>query len=639
MAAPERTRAAGNLKYDIEARPAPQDSPVRAFLTRLNPAKVWIAASTMPPAEPGDPDEDDAVLSAFQQISQRGPSLALILAPRRPERFETAARKLEALGIPYIRRSALSGADASASIPLSQSEPLWGTPHCGAGNLACDAAFQRHQPGASPAGTDAGGPPHAPRVLLLDTIGELSGLFALADVVFMGGTLAHRGGHNMLEPALFAKPVIAGPHLENFQAIADDFRAAGAYVEIARPAELAAAVSRLLEDSAAAEEIGRRALACAEARRGAVARVRAEVRDLHSRGVPLYRPAMPWFALASLLARIWEWGGNHRRARGLRQQRKLGAPVVSIGNITMGGTGKTPCVLRLAELLRARGRKPGILTRGYGRSSPQKQLAIPPGGEAPAAHTGDEPQIFVRSALAPVGIGADRFRAGELLLSQFDVDVFLLDDGFQHARLARNLDIVLIDALEPFGRGGVFPLGRLREPLAALARADIILMTRSAFSDLSPAIERTVRRWNNHAPIFHASVEPRAWVNQRTGERFPASSPPFDRAGAFCGLGNPHAFRRTLEGLGVSAVDWVEFEDHHRYRPEEIRRIARLSAARGAATLVTTEKDSINLSAAAADLATPLPIYWLQIAMRIEREEEFTEEVLKRLGVATAPRG
>jgi tetraacyldisaccharide 4'-kinase len=337
-----------------------------------------------------------------------------------------------------------------------------------------------------------------------------------------------------------------------------------------------------------------------------------------------------------LLARVWEWGGHRRRARGLRRQRKLGAPAISVGNLTMGGTGKTPCVLRLAETLIATGRRPGILTRGYGRSSPQKQLAIASGGTAAAEHTGDEPQIFVRSGLAPVGIGGDRFLAGQLLLSQFVVDVFLLDDGLQHARLARDLDIVLIDGLEPFGRGGVFPLGRLREPVSALARADIVLMTRAAYSDLGPAIERTVRRWNARAPIFHAAVEPRAWVDHRTGERFPAGAPPFERAGAFCGLGNPQAFRRTLSDLGVKPVDWVEFEDHHRYRPVELRRIAHQSAALGAAALVTTEKDAINLSPPDADLAAPVPIYWLQIAMRIEREDEFVSEVLNRLNVRRA---
>jgi 3-deoxy-D-manno-octulosonic-acid transferase len=153
----------------------------------------------MPPAAAGDVDEDDVVIATFRELAARHPDLLLILAPRKPERFDTAAGKLEAAGIPYLRRSRLDG---SGTLRL-------------------------------------------PAVLLLDTIGELSGLFSVADAVFMGGTLARRGGHNILEPAFFAKPVVTGPHMENFQAIADEFRASGACVEIADAAGLAGAVARL----------------------------------------------------------------------------------------------------------------------------------------------------------------------------------------------------------------------------------------------------------------------------------------------------------------------------------------------------------------------------------------------------------
>ena len=297
----------------------------------------------------------------------------------------------------------------------------------------------------------------------------------------------------------------------------------------------------------------------------------------------------------------------------------------------MGGTGKTPCVLRLAQILKERGRRPGILTRGYGRNSPQKHLALEPGAVVSAEHSGDEPQIFVRSGLAPVGIGADRFQTGTLLLRDFGADVLLLDDGFQHQRLARNVDVVLIDALDPFGGGQVFPLGRLREPPAGLARAHLILITRSEFSDLTAAIERQVRRWNVRAPVFRASVEAQAWVEHRTGRRHAPAERPFERAGVFCGLGNPEAFRRTLERMGVEPVDWVDFEDHHRYRPRELRHISQEMRAQGATALVTTEKDVMNLCEASDDLLAPLPLYWLKVGMTIERESEFVSEIEKRL--------
>ena len=577
----DRVRVAGNFKYDFEARALAADSPVKRLLDRLQPAQVWIAASTMPPAAAGDPDEDDVVIAAYRELTARRPGLMLILAPRKPERFAVAAGKLEAAGIPYVRRSALDGHDGAA-----------------------------------------------PHVLLLDSIGELSGLFAVADVVFMGGTLAQRGGHNILEPALFGKPVITGPHMENFQAIADDFRTAAACVEIAAPSELAGAVERLFAAPEEAQEVGRRAQVCAEAQRGASARAVEEVRRLHS--VPVYRPAQPWYAVAWLLARIWEWGSRRRLRGDLRRRRRLPVPVISVGNLTMGGTGKTPCVLRLVEMLKQRGQKPGILTRGYGRQSPNAYLAVAPGEAVAPHHSGDEAQIFIRSGLAPVGIGADRFKSGTQLVRDFSAGVLVLDDGFQHGKLARDVDIVLIDALEPFGGGNVFPLGRLREPLSALARADLILITRADGSDLAGPIAREVRRWNPRAPVFQASVQPLAWVEHHTGRNCGATERPFERAGAFCGLGNPATFRRTLEGMGVKLVDWIEFDDHHRYRPHELRHIAQQMAANGAMALVTTEKDAINLCDTAGELVAPLALYWLQIGMKIEREGEFLE-VVERL--------
>ncbi|HUP02473.1 MAG TPA: tetraacyldisaccharide 4'-kinase [Bryobacteraceae bacterium] len=575
-----RVRVGGNLKYDFAPRAADAGSPVARWMESLRPAKVWIAASTMPPAEPGDPDEDDAVIEAFERVKQDRPDLVLVLAPRKPERFEAVARKLDAAGIGFLRRSAMQ----------------WGGP-----------------PGL-PSSPELAAEPR-PRVLLLDTIGELSGLFALADVVFMGGTLARRGGHNILEPAFFGKPVIAGPHMENFQAIADEFRQASACLTIDGAEDLPAALERLLRDPG---EMGGRGRACAQAERGAASRAVAEIAALHARGVPRYRPAQPWPALGAALALAWEWGGRRKRTRGLKHARKLAVPVISVGNLTMGGTGKTPCVLHLAETLKEHGRNPGILTRGYGRGE-SKAAALAAGAQADAALAGDEPRIFLSSGLAPVGIGADRFETGELLLRDFPVDALILDDGFQHARLHRDLDLLLIDALEPFGRGGLFPLGRLREPLSAIARADAVIITRAEFSDLAGAVESEVRRWNPRAPILRAAVQPVAWVAYGSGARYSPQSPPFQRAAAMCALGNPRSFLRTLEQLGVAPLDWAEFPDHHRYAREELRRLSQRFAARGAQAIVTTEKDAMNLPDKAA---FALPIYWLQVAMSIEPEEQ-----------------
>ncbi len=219
-------------------------------------------------------------------------------------------------------------------------------------------------------------------MLLLDSIGELGALFAYADVVFMGGTLAARGGHNILEPALFGKPVIVGPHMENFQAIAEEFRAARAVAEIGVGRRTWQ--QRWTAVLADGDGMGQRARACAESRRGATALAIAQMREIQR--VPRYRPAMPWFALAWALSHAWRWEAKRRQVRDYARRKRLQVPVISVGNLTMGGTGKTPCVLRLAELLREQGRTPGILTRGYGRSSPVNHMALAAGSGG--AHRG-----------------------------------------------------------------------------------------------------------------------------------------------------------------------------------------------------------------------------------------------------------
>jgi tetraacyldisaccharide 4'-kinase len=587
----DRVSIAGNFKYDLEAHPAAADSPVMRFLGRLRPAAVWIAASTMPPASTGDIDEDTAVLAAFHELASTYPNLLLILVPRKPEQFDIAARKLETAGIRYLRRSLLG---ETSTLRL-------------------------------------------PGVLLLDSIGELGGLFCTANVVFMGGTLANRGGHNILEPAFFSKPIISGPHLENFQSIADEFIRVQALVSVRDARELAEAVGRLLADPALASDLGERARECATSQRGATARSVAEARALYDRHLARYWPAQPWRCLYSLLAKAWTWGACRDRARALAHRRRLPVPVISVGNITMGGTGKTPCVLRLAADLRNSGAQPGILTRGYGRQSTEPQVILPPGAPAGVDRTGDEPQLFLRSVVGPVGIGADRYQTGNAVVRQFGVDVLLLDDAFQHHRLDRTIDLVLLDGLNPFGGGSVFPLGRLREPLAALARADLFLLTRSDLTDLGPAIEHQVRLWNPRAPIFRTRLLPTAWIEHATGARHGLAHPPFDAVLAFCGLGNPAGFRRTLETMGVRLAEWIEFEDHHRYSAAELQQLRALALAKNATALVTTAKDAVNLCDRYDALLAPLRLFRLEVELSVEQHSEFLAEIRRLMKAAQAP--
>jgi len=354
---------AGNLKYDFDPRSQQPQAAILAFFERVKAAEVWIAASTMPPAAAGDPDEDDAVIAAFREVAESHPGLLLVLAPRKPERFDRAAEALARAGIAFTRRSEMTGGNAA---------------------------------------------------LLLDSIGELGSLFGLADVVFMGGTLAQRGGHNVLEPAFFGKPVIVGPHMENFAEIASKFAEAGALVPIDGAAELAGAVRGLLDDGPRRERIGAAARTAAESERGATARAAGEIARLYAASLPRYRPAAPVLIALWPLSRLWLAGGTVKRWLNSMRQSRLATPVISIGGLAVGGTGKTPLVLWLAERLKERGHQPAILTRGYRRRIAESHTIIAPGERAPAERTGDEAQIYVRAAVGPLGIGADRAGAFHL---------------------------------------------------------------------------------------------------------------------------------------------------------------------------------------------------------------------------------
>ena len=545
----DRVRVAGNLKYDFtpSAEIAPE---IAALLDRVR-TPIWIAASTMTDSAI---DEDDLVISALP------PDIFLILAPRKPERFEIVAEKLERAKIPFVRRSR---------------------------GLAGNG-----------------------RVLLLDSIGELAALFARADVVFMGGTLADRGGHNVLEPAYFGKAVIAGPHMENFAAIAAEFEREGALERIGDSRELSSAIARLLTDATLRERIGSKALALAAAKRGVAERMVEQIRIAAGDAVP--GPMRTLAARAVLTPLSWMWrAGNF--VHSMRPVRALDAPVISVGALAMGGAGKTPMVAHLAARLREMGRDPAILTRGYRRESNQIVI-VGPGESARREETGDEAQIFIRRGDASVGIGADRFAVGR----RMHADIFLLDDGFQHRRLARQHDIVLIDALDPLC-GGVFPLGRLREGLSALKRATEIVLTRCEPELSSRGVERMVARYSN-APVFRSRVVARGWVAQDG-----SAARDFGRAVAFCGLGTPRAFWRTLEQLGVSTIRHHAFPDHHRYSGQELKELARDADA-----LLTTEKDAMNLPRDAAEMIAPAKLYWLEIGIEIEREEELLQRITLR---------
>lgn len=307
--------------------------------------------------------------------------------------------------------------------------------------------------------------------------------------------------------------------------------------------------------------------------------------------------------------------------------RRASLPVISVGNITVGGTGKTPVVEWIARRLLDDGHRPAIVSRGYGGTAGRGPLLVS-SGTGPLCQPercGDEPyQLATTLPGVPIVVGSDR-PAGAEEARRRGADVVVLDDGFQHRRLARDLDIVLLDAGSPFGNGLLLPAGPLREPLDGLRRADLFLITRSERTAEHPLVEQQVRQYNRDAPLLRAGHRRVGFVS-RGGEPVPAPG----RAVAFCGIGNPESFRADLLAEGIEIVEFLPFPDHHAYGRDDLQRIVQAAEPQGAAT-ITTEKDLARLSAGSGrEFAASL------CALRIEAEPFDPAPLLQALRQAIA---
>jgi len=305
-----------------------------------------------------------------------------------------------------------------------------------------------------------------------------------------------------------------------------------------------------------------------------------------------------WRYLLLPLAPFYRGAVAVRRAayrRGLLQRTKLPVPVISVGNLTFGGTGKTPTVIALARDLVRMGRRPAILTRGYKRLDDGQVVVVGPEPRQTAAEIGDEPlEMARRLPGVPVVVDADRARGGAEA-QRLGADVVLLDDGFQHLRLERDLDLVLIDAGDPWGGGRLPPLGRLREPVAALERANAVLITKAPaeWRPLVAEIERVIDRIAPRLQVFISRVRPsRVHV---PGEGWLGSEVLIGRrVMAFAALGRPDGFADTLADAGAEIVASRWFPDHHAYNEQELSEVVD-QAAKASAIPVTTAKDAVKL--------------------------------------------
>jgi len=310
--------------------------------------------------------------------------------------------------------------------------------------------------------------------------------------------------------------------------------------------------------------------------------------------------------------------------RGVFRQKKLPCPVISVGNLTVGGTGKTPTVIAIARLLQQKGRHPAVLSRGYGGKSTRPVDVVSDG-----VHTliswhdaGDEPVLIAHSLPGvPVIAGAKRYLTGKAAMEQFGADVLVLDDAFQHRQLHRDVDIVLIDGKRPLGNGFLLPRGPLREGLPALRRATMLLRTGLSNDSAPLSAELSL-------PSFRGAHKPEGIVSGKSGHVMPLETLRGEKVMAFAGIGYPETFRKGLSTLGAEIVATRDFPDHHPYSERDLDELRRLADRSGATMLLTTEKDGVRLTDFPEFLAETS---FLRIAMEIDPPDRFAGLLLSKI--------
>ena len=511
--AAERVVLSGNLKYDVRA------GAETAMTRRVRGwrdelgVKMVVAGSTLP-------GEEAILLDEWVDVQKAASpeAVMLVIAPRHTNRFDDVYELIGKQGYVAVRCSTL--------------------PEFGAGSLSGNV------------------------VLLLDTIGDLASMYSLASVAFVGGSLVPKGGHNPLEPAQFGVPVVMGESWENFREIVATMAVADA-IRIVRREELREAFVALLRDGAAMGERGRNVFA---SQAGATERTMTALMALSGAerrsGLkrPILLPLVPVYRAGLWLKELL-----------MHTPKRLPARVISVGSLSAGGAGKTPVVMMVVDMLRVAGLRVDVLSRGYGRSGEGVERVDVAGS---TARFGDEPMLMARRLGVPVWVGADRFAAGS---AAEGVDVHVLDDGFQHRQLARDLDIVLLTERDV--KDALIPAGDLREPLSALRRADVIVLR-----------EDEVDALRSFVPAGKS-----VWVVRRSlqlGSEIPASLL------TFCGIARPDGFVAMLREAGVKVAGTVFFADHHAWVERDVTRLIAAARATGATGFCTTEKDAVKLSPA-----------------------------------------
>ncbi len=329
-----------------------------------------------------------------------------------------------------------------------------------------------------------------------------------------------------------------------------------------------------------------------------------------------------------LIINLRNWLYDHK----LFREVKLPCPVISVGNITVGGTGKTPCVIWLGRMLQQQGFKPAVLSRGYGSKNSRPVTIVADGNNilTSSAIAGDEPYLIARSLPGiPVITGPKRIFTGKTAIDKFGANVLICDDAFQHRQIFRDINIVLLDSQAPLGNGHMLPRGSLREPLASLSRGNIFILTRT---NEAVKTDTFIAKFAEDAniPVFGCSHRPVDVVKGDYSVQLPLAELKGKKVYAFAGIAKPDSFKKAINATGAQLVAFDIFPDHHRFSPKELKTVRHNFLKSNADFLVTTEKDGMRLQEFTEFLND---IYLLRIELAIVPDENSLKNfILGKLG-------
>ncbi len=336
---------------------------------------------------------------------------------------------------------------------------------------------------------------------------------------------------------------------------------------------------------------------------------------------------------AILLILSWFYGFGHRCRLslykiGILKIKSLPVPVISIGNITVGGTGKTPTVIMIAELLHEMGKKVAVLSRGYKGKAEGEINVVSDGNKVfmNPLQSGDEPYMMAtRLKGVPVITGSDRYKTGKYAIEKFGAEVILMDDGYQHVQVNRNLNILLLDSNSPFGNGYLLPRGTLREPPSYTNRADVVIFTKnsrhSAFG---------IRFHNLDISICKSRYISEGFVDMNSNKAISLDEARGKRGFAFCGIASPDSFNNSLTEVGINIGGFVSFEDHYQFNKADIDNLINRAKETGSEVLITTEKDAARLKEFEP---ISFPVWILKIRMEIFEGREILLSKIKEIGI------